>query len=200
MNASEVLRACLHHWSYAQDTLIPRCCLSGWEADLLVIRKSGWAEEVEIKISAADFRAEFRKKQEKHEAFRLGVRRYVGPARSEARVLDGVDVSADPTLHLRESYPGHGSYYVRRPGIIRRFWFAMPAPLAEKLLPEVPSEYGVLAVGRYNQVLRKPANLALARKVTIEERVRALESTYYRFWAQELRGGLGVPALLGGPR
>ena len=38
----------------------------GFEADLLVLRYSGWAEEVEFKRTASDFRNEFRNKLKKH--------------------------------------------------------------------------------------------------------------------------------------
>lgn len=70
--AGGVMLRCLHHWNLMKSQVIPRCCLTGWEADLLVIRPSGWAEEVEIKISKSDFRAEWTKKAEKHEDLRLG--------------------------------------------------------------------------------------------------------------------------------
>lgn len=197
--ATEVMRRCLRHWSYSDLQIIPRCCLPGWEADLLVIRPSGWVEEVEIKISASDFRAEWKAKAEKHEALREGVRvRAVANARRGKQLLTGEDVSADPTLH--QAGPGHPLtwWYVRRLHIIRRFWFAMPRALAERLLPEVPETYGVLAVGSYNEALQQPRNLRMARKLTDQERLRALQSTYYRFWRMLLREPEMELGLVGG--
>jgi hypothetical protein len=38
----------------------------GWESDLLVINSQGYLEEVEIKISLTDFKADFTNKKEKH--------------------------------------------------------------------------------------------------------------------------------------
>lgn len=190
--AAEVLRRALRHWNYGKDQIIPRCCLPGWEADLLVIKPSGWMEEVEIKISAADFRREWSEKVEKHRALAEGRRELVGWMNLEGeRMLYAQHREAlrpdDPRIEVEERPCLSFLHLPGQPHLIRRFWFAMPRSLAEKLLPEVPAAYGVLAVGGYNQVLREPTNLGLARKVTDAERIKALHSTYYRFWQLFLR-------------
>lgn len=185
MNSTQIMRACLRHWDLNKDQIIPRCCLAGWEADLLIIKPSGWCEEVEIKISAGDFRREWVTKTEKHEALKSGRRRQVWMNRNRRYELGAEDVTDDPTFH---AYGPHQAWHaVRRPGIIRRFWFALPKDLAEKLLPEVPAEYGVLAVDRWAEILRPATNLQAARKITDAERIRALHSTYHRFWQLTLR-------------
>jgi hypothetical protein len=54
-------------WDIFTHTMIPNCCsISGWEQDLVVLHKSRWLEEVEVKVSAADFRREFTDKPNKH--------------------------------------------------------------------------------------------------------------------------------------
>lgn len=171
VTAAMIMRRCLESWNLRQNLMVPRCCLSGHEADLLIIRPSGWVEEVEIKISVSDFRAEWKHKAEKHEDLLLGRCRYI--LHSEAAKYAG-----DPRLLKR----GHWWYLRDRPGLIRRFHFAFPRHLAEKLLPEVPEHYGVISAYPGWRVLRKATNLKVARKISDAERFRALESTYQRFW------------------
>jgi hypothetical protein len=43
----------------------------GWESDLLVINSQGYLEEVEIKISLSDFKADFTNKKDKHKRISL---------------------------------------------------------------------------------------------------------------------------------
>ena len=45
---------------------VPNCLALGWEADLLSVTKSLFSHEFEIKLSRADYRAEFRVKLAKH--------------------------------------------------------------------------------------------------------------------------------------
>lgn len=180
--AGEIMRRLLLQWDRYRDLLIPRCCALGWEADLLVIRRSGWAEEVEIKVSLADYRAEFRTKAAKHEDLALGGCRAVAYGR-DLYPLGGEYDPADPRLVRR----GDVLYLRDTPTTIRRFWFAMPASLAERLLPEIPQAYGVLAISGANTVLREPTNLKHARKLTPDEQIKALRSAYQRFWALTLR-------------
>lgn len=59
------------YWDYTKQIVIPNSYFLGDEADLLVLQKSGWLEEVEVKVSASDFRKEFedgnRCKNRKHQ-------------------------------------------------------------------------------------------------------------------------------------
>lgn len=47
--------------------LLQNLYVFGWESDLLFLSKSGFWTEIEIKVSRADFKAEFRNKTGKHE-------------------------------------------------------------------------------------------------------------------------------------
>ncbi len=187
--AGGVMRECLRHWDFRKNQIIPNSYLAGWEADLLVIRPSGWVEEVEIKISKSDFRAEWKHKAEKHEDLRLGRCRYLG----WNAVEHGSHPEDDPRLVERR-----GFLYIRdRPSLVRKFWFAMPATLAAALLDEVPADYGVLAVGHLAaEVLREPTVLKCARKITDADRLKALDSMYFRYWQATLRGEVDLSELI----
>lgn len=59
-------------WKWRNDICIPRCYILGWEADLLVLNTNKRLEEIEIKISVADFKKEFKDKAKKHEKLKAG--------------------------------------------------------------------------------------------------------------------------------
>lgn len=46
--------------------------ITGWESDLLLVSKSDYLTEVEVKISVADFKREFTAKAKKHECIKQG--------------------------------------------------------------------------------------------------------------------------------
>ena len=56
------------YYDYGKSIILPNYAsgLTGWEADVIILRETGWAEEVEIKTSLSDFKAEFKNKIEKH--------------------------------------------------------------------------------------------------------------------------------------
>jgi hypothetical protein len=148
---------CAHHWEPTTHLLVPNACsLCGWEQDLVVIHKSGFMEEVEVKISASDYRREFSDRSfdkfRKHSIFR------------------------------GELEPGHGSSRVRR------FWFAMPAELAEKLAGEIPEYAGLLSVKRAAvrsqcvTIVKKAPILRGSRKLEPEEQIAVLRLAHLRYW------------------
>lgn len=69
MTVENIQRALYSFCSTNAWLMTPNCCALGHEADVLVLRKSGLAAEYEIKLSRADFRADFQK-QAKHAALR----------------------------------------------------------------------------------------------------------------------------------
>lgn len=142
-----------------------------WEADLAVLYPSLWLEEVEIKISCSDFRKEFKTKAAKHRQLVRGVPDF---AWNKARRDFDEDFSK-PLAHKT-----------------RRFWFAMPIELAQRLLPEVPAYCGLLGVGATSwghtvHVLQQAPTLKMARKLTEEERGKLLRLGYLRYWDLRLR-------------
>lgn len=166
------------HWSYRNEIIVPRCHFAGQEADLLVLRTSGWLEEVEIKVSVADFRREWKTKTEKHLQMERGVP--IWKMKS-----DGFD-AANPN---HESFGTHSfkDYSEGKPHVVRKFWIAAPADIAAKIEGEIPSHCGLLAVDLTNRVrpvriLKEAPRLKAARKLTDAEKMKLMRLAYLRFW------------------
>jgi len=66
VTSSDIEIALSHHLDWFQNVMVCNVhgCVEGisHECDLLVLRRSGWAIEVEIKVSKADIRADLKKK------------------------------------------------------------------------------------------------------------------------------------------
>jgi len=130
-------------WDYARELCIPRCCFLGWEADMLLVTYSKFLEEIEIKISVSDFKADSRK-VEKHKSLEAG-------------------------------HP-----------LIRRFWYAVPHEIWEKVEPLVPPYAGLIIIPsdhRYRPYIKKKAPVNLkARKLFPAEEIKLLRAIYYKWW------------------
>ena len=100
-----------------QSIVVPNCYLPGWEADLLVMRRSGWLDEIEVKVTKADFRRDLTGKGDKHERLTKGI-----PARL-------------PWNPAARCYPLDWSD--TKPTIVRRFFYAMPHALAEEVIADL---------------------------------------------------------------
>lgn len=113
---------------------------SNGESDLFLVTGSGYCEEVEIKISLADFNREFKNKTFKHGCLNR-----------------------------------HSDYDFTRTNPIylwpRRFWFAVPAGLVEKIEPSLNGTiYGLLSVTANGITEIKEARVIKdARKLTYQE-------------------------------
>jgi hypothetical protein len=208
-----ITRRLVGHFGYAKNVVLPNYAngLVGWEADLVLIRPSGWAEEFEVKISAADFKAEFRDKAGKHRRLVEGHPKNVDKplGRREHRELNGYStedfdrweeaLASDLTEKVRWS---NGKITHPEPYMIydwrsctrhqcRRFWFAMPHELAEKLLPSIPDHAGLIAVspsrfgGVCVDVKKEAPVLKMAEKFPQERLVHVLKCAYYRMWQLE---------------
>lgn len=170
MTSREVTNALV----YGPYDLRRHCCIPNVnaglyaEADLLVIRPSGWCEEVEIKVSKADFRREFTCKSSKHDCLVNGraIKKYCW-------------TNQTTTITGREPY------------IISRYWFAMPLELAQALLSEIPDHAGLYGVGlvetrlglRPQVTILKPApRLSNCRKCTDAEKAAFLRLGLLRYW------------------
>lgn len=173
----------VRYFGYRKNVVVPRCNFAGWEADVLVLRPSGWMEEVEIKISVADFRREFTKKADKHRRFTHGVPKYNGG-------LDGFE--ADNPLHepitYRSGKPyGFWDWSAAGEHMLRRFWFAVPEEILPKVEAEVPGYAGILRVDRwYESVVVREVKAAPVlphgRKLAPQERSQLLRLAYLRYW------------------
>lgn len=199
MTSADITRAlALFHWTHRREVCVPNCHFAGQEADLLVLRPSGWLEEVEIKISVSDFRKDFTHKPNKHRRLSLG-----NPKRrschSWARAEDrGVFDSGNPS-HVPTSRFGGGDgmvtsfndYTTLSPHLIRKFWFAVPADLQPKVETEIPAHAGLLVMHAHPSSIRcevvKPAPLLNARKLTDAEQFKLARLACVRYWSDRIR-------------
>lgn len=124
---------------------------SNGESDIFLVTPSAYCEEVEIKVSLADFRREFKTKQFKHGCLTNA---------------PGMGFTRTNSAYL---FP-------------RRFWFAAPFGLAERLQEELAGTcYGLLEVTEARVIERlKPKVISGARKLTQEELVAFAKCMTFR--------------------
>lgn len=172
MTSREITNALARHLDYRKNVIVPRCHFAGAEADLLCLRPSDWLEEFEVKVSLSDFKREFIEKTWKHEFLVQGSR--------------------------HNTFPGDGEcVVVASEHKIRRFWFAVPHELSDKVNDLVPAHAGLVTVQRTQSrwrnafdvvVIAKPAPvLKMARKLTQGERCDLCRLAYLRYWDIEAK-------------
>ena len=67
MKATDVELVLSDHFNYRQNLIVPNVHWGMnllYEADMVVLRKSGWAVEIEIKVTAADIKADTKKRHQ----------------------------------------------------------------------------------------------------------------------------------------
>jgi hypothetical protein len=156
--------------------------ITGHEADLIAISRSGYAYEYEIKLSLSDFRAD-QKKRVKHATFSGKVREMPYPyTHREKRIMYVTeDAPINPYLALRyECFPD------RKP---RQFWYVVHGfQLPEK---ELPPYAGLI---QYHDDIKRPqkrleiikqAPRLESGKVDEKRIAHANRNMLYRYW--ELR-------------
>lgn len=216
MTSRQISISLSYHFDSRRNLVIPNFgngLVGGFEADMVILRDSGWAEEVEIKVSRADFNVEFRAKALKHRMLVEGVPTRVSKPYYSRKSRDPRDVqgwqdwdtvSAKPEfekLYLRGGQTETNCYSGRdwsccQPHLVNRYWFAMPFDLALKLESLIPEYAGLLSINldarSTKQQVRvvKPAPRLNARKLEAADREQLYKSAYYRFW--ELRRRLEV--------
>lgn len=158
MTAAQIIKGVrLSIWDIHHHLCAYNCCALGWEADFLAVHNSGWCEEVEIKVSMSDYRADFTGKPDKHAALQRG--------------------------EIMRGWPR-----AWHPIPVRRFWYAAPYDLAERISPILPDYCGLIrawvdrrGVARAERVVQAP-NIQRARRVTEREQVLMMRSMAFRAW------------------
>jgi hypothetical protein len=144
-------------------------CAYRWEADILICRRSGYLEEIEVKVSVADFKHDTAK-VEKHLVLTHG----------------------EPTVkHAYRSDPRTWDWSACAPIPIRRFWYAVPGEIAEKCEALLPAHAGLIRVDTVRRngavfytsrdVVRAP-DIKRARRCTDAEREAIYRTMYYKCW------------------
>lgn len=137
------------------DVMIPNCfTLNDNEADMYCIRKSGLADEIEIKISRGDFRLDEKK------VVRTGV------LQENARMKW--------TRKPKREALANGE-------MTNYFWYCVPEGLIQP--EEIPEWAGLMYITPHRMVrtVRSPKRLH-ANKVTFEDRYYSARKLGYRYW------------------
>jgi len=166
MTAKDIQSILAKYYSNGVRYLVPNVYFFGeayCETDLLVIKEgNGWVYDIEIKISRADFKADFNKK-DKHNILRQGeyLRKSTKQVQNEAGLFDLVEV---------DKY-----YQSKRPN---RFYFAVPDGLIK--IDEVPEYAGLLYVNEFGNVTKAKEAPILHREV-IEPEKSLCRKFYYAY-------------------
>lgn len=202
-------RALANHFGIVDNLIIPNYStgLTGYEADLIVVRKSNWAIEVEIKISIADLRSEFKHKPEKHRRLLNGMPIYrlmpngsrtsqYRPDQEDWKEWDEALAACQPedqrtfgklkTVYALDDWRKPAKHHCRE------YWIALPLELIEKAEPIIPAYAGILTLnsgtrGNTVRIHRKAQVLPMAEKLTPEKRSHMMSRLYYRFWNAAFR-------------
>ena len=122
-----------------------------WESDYLAKTKAGYWYEVEIKISVADFRNDF-KKRDKHTILRDG--------------------------GLEDRYWMRGFQLHSRPNY---FSYCVPEYLVDKVLPLLPDYAGLFGVSEYGHLVPHKAPPKLHSEKLADEQMNLVEKFYYNW-------------------
>jgi hypothetical protein len=151
--------------------------ITGHEADILAVTKSGYAYEYEIKISLSDFRAD-KKKRAKHASLSGQYRTIQHPYSysSERTAYVCHDAPDNPHEAIRlQCYPN------LRP---KEFWYVVSGfDVPDNELPEYA---GLMRyTGRTFERIKNAPRLE-AQKVNPERIIHATKNMLYRYWAMRI--------------
>lgn len=151
----------VHFDWHSSNRCYPRVHLFPWESDLLVVTEAGYATEVEVKVSYAD---------------------WAGDAKKD---------KWEPSVHTYRhngAYGKHDIHEVRGWKYIKKFYYAVPQSIADKVPKNLPEYAGILAVRPKGQVIVvRSAEARKAEKLTAEMKDRLHGSMYYRFVREFMR-------------
>jgi hypothetical protein len=161
------------------------------EMDMVRVLDSGWAHEFEIKISAADIRADA-KKLAKYADWQKGCEKKLYPASfgehewSDEQLMEKAKhlPVAGQIGSLYVSRVPWPTVYARIERPIKYFTCIVPTDaLAEIAITQLPEWVGVSVCERWSlHEKRKAKQLPHSRKLTDEERRHILHRMYNRFW------------------
>lgn len=156
MTAKEMVLPLASYFNWSANRIIPQFAVDGGIADLVVITKAGYLIEVEIKVSQADWKAD----AEKNKWQRGG------------EYVQGVWTPASADSVVRPT--------------VSRFFYAVPEELAGRPPENLIAGAGILAVGRFVNVVR-PATRTKASKLELSKISEMLTCFYFRWWRREFK-------------
>lgn len=146
------------------DLIVPSCFYKGdVEADLYAIRKSGLVDEIEIKLTKADFKNDAKK-----------------TVRFSDKIPDGIN----------GEYNGYNSYDLKKYEALEKgkltnyFWYLVPEGLLT--VDDIPSWAGLMIIqqirGHYRIKEVRSAKRLHKNKITEKNERKAYEKISYRYW------------------
>ncbi len=172
MSSEATIQNALHSWRTERDHpfIAPNVTMPSGEMDLISISKAGFVYEHEIKISRADFKADFKHKEEKHVWMR------------DAKKLKG------ECVRWIENNRQWGTFVLQH--CANYFIYVCPADLVKA--EEVPAYAGLCywtpsKYWKYGEILviKEPPRLH-REKVTQERMEKLARSMMYRYWNYRL--------------
>lgn len=135
--------------------------LCGWEADFIGVTRSGFAHEIEIKVSKGDLKSDIN-------AIEENGRKSPSTKVYKYKVLSGkIDGSPDGQYKVKPNY----------------FWFAVPSSLTSDAISLVPSYMGVITVLSPTRMEEERQPKRIHReKLTIANYVDLSTALSARYW------------------
>ena len=159
----------------------------GWESDYFGITKgTGYAYEIEVKISKSDFRADFKNKTEKHRCLSLANQEIITIPRQEATKYGPTgEKEKDRLGRERVVYgnipQGYCPLVIRKNFIPNRFFYAVPAELVDSIKDILPKYAGLISVNGYDVKEVKSAPILHKRILLPELAPILLDKFYYGY-------------------
>ncbi len=173
----EIQKACRHYFMN-NDYKLFNVFMYGWECDFFSMTSSGYAVEVEIKVSRSDFFADFKKK-DKHKLFRHRNKEAVCIAHGWGG-FNNVKIPGEQGYHRAE----FSNIQFNNPLLLlpNRFYYACPEGLI--FADEVPNYAGLLYYrGNFLHEVKK-APLLHREKV---DKTKTLLSKYYNKFYENIK-------------
>jgi hypothetical protein len=144
--------------------VVPNIFLHYSEADLITVQKSGYVNEIEIKLNKADLKRDFKKR--KHKYFN-----------------EAVSLKKQKGRCLTSRYLSHMPNY---------FWFAFPLSVLPVIDFEIPDYYGLITIREddfqgWPNVYRR-AKIMHKQKVSNKQIAQIARSLMFKMW-NNTRGG-----------
>ena len=163
----------------------------GWESDYFGITKgTGYAYEIEVKISKSDFRADFKNKTEKHRCLSMADREIITIPKQEATKWGPTGEKAESIDRLGnkryqdtfDNIPqGYCQLTIKKNFIPNRFYYAVPAELVDGIRDILPKYAGLISIDGYNIKEVKQAPLLHKRMLLPELAPILLDKFYYGY-------------------
>jgi hypothetical protein len=145
--------------------IAPNIFLYHSEADLITVQKSGYVNEVEIKLNKPDLKRDFEKRKHPYMAKAVTLKNTPGRCASSR-------------------------YLTYMPNY---FWFAFPHHILGKIDFEIPDYYGLITIRNFGMdvwypVIHRRAKIMHKKKVTEKQIAQIARSLMFKLWYNTRKG------------